>query len=174
MISGAVIGVACFVLFAILHLGLPHLGAAANRGVLSLKAAPICMVVIAALVVANVSVDAEFAPVGLGRAVVAIIWGELAFLGLLVLYMPFIYTLTHSLSVETLLLLDQCENGRLPEVRLSEIFAAPDFLYERLNSMVESSYLIVSGSRYRLTPRARALAAGFRWLKSSWRLGPGG
>ena len=174
MTFGAVTGVVCFAAFAIVHLRLPRVMTGLQRGALTFKLVPVFVAVIAIVITARAFAGLDGGSVATARLMVAVIWGEFAFLGLFVLYMPFIYTLSHSLSVETLLLLTSRDDGRIREEQLTQKFTSPAFLDARLTSMVESGYLAVKDSRYRLTRRGRTVARGFDWLKSLWRLGSGG
>ncbi len=167
MTAAAAIGVLCFALFAGLHLLSPRVTRGIERGPLALKLVPAFALLIAVVAAAG-------APPGVGGTITAVLWGELAFLGLVVLYMPLIYTLTHSLSVETLRLLASRPDGHVEEERLAATFTSPAFIEARLAGMAAGGYIAPAGSGYRLTRRGKAVARGFDWLKSLWLLGPGG
>ena len=47
-------------------------------------------------------------------------------------------------------------------------------LEERVATLLASGYLVATGQLFRLTPRGRALAQAFAFVKATWRLEPGG
>jgi len=92
---------------------------------------------------------------------------------LFVLYVPAVYTVLTSLSVQTLVMLRR-RGGALSATELYERFASRAILDERLATLAASGYLIADGERFRLTLRGRGLARAFAFVKASWKLGPGG
>ena len=92
---------------------------------------------------------------------------------LFVLYVPAVYVVVTSLSVQTLILL-RLNGGRLPEADLYRHFAGRSILEGRLATLAGSGYLASHGSCFRLTARGRALAKIFAFPKALWNLGPGG
>ena len=103
----------------------------------------------------------------------ALAMGLLASACLFVLYVPALYTILTSLSVETLMLLDS-NGGALPEAELYGRFAGQPLFESRLLTLTKSGYIEESGGRYRLLSRGRTVARPFAALKELWRLGPGG
>jgi len=92
---------------------------------------------------------------------------------LFVLYVPAVYTVLTSLSVQTMVMLRR-RGGSLSATELYERFAGRAILEERLATLLASGYLIQDGELFRLTPRGRAFARAFVFVKASWKLGPGG
>jgi hypothetical protein len=92
---------------------------------------------------------------------------------LFVLYVPAVYTVLTSLSVQTLVMLRRSA-GALPQAALYEHFAGRAIVDDRLATLAASGYLVAEGTRFRLTPHGRALASIFARLKNMWRLGAGG
>ena len=92
---------------------------------------------------------------------------------LFALYVPALYTVLTSLSVQTMLLL-RCRGGALPEAELYDRFASRKVMKERLATLLANGYVAPDGLSYRLTPRGRAIAKFFRSIKILWNLGPGG
>jgi len=90
-----------------------------------------------------------------------------------VLYVPLVFVISSSLSVDTLILLERA-GGRLPRVALYRRFAAAEAARRRLEIMRKSGLLTLEGGRYRLTPKAAALAQFFAEMKRLWNLQPGG
>ena len=92
---------------------------------------------------------------------------------LFALYVPALYTVLTSLSVQTMMLL-RCRGGALPEAELYDRFASRKIMEQRLATLLASGYVALDGPSYRLTPRGRAIAKVFRPIKILWNLGPGG
>src|SRR5262245_65080204 len=92
---------------------------------------------------------------------------------LFVLYVPAVYTILTSLSVQTLVMLRR-SGGALAATELYERFAGRGILRDRLATLVASGYMEADGERFRLTARGRAFARTFAFVKALWRLGPGG
>lgn len=91
-----------------------------------------------------------------------------------VLYMPFYYTIVTSLSIQTLIAIDEAPGHR----QALDALVTPE-LYDtiiagRLASMVQAGNLVRDGARYRATPKGQRTAGIFATLKALWRLGPGG
>jgi hypothetical protein len=105
--------------------------------------------------------------------VLALVTGGLAFACLFVLYVPFFYTLTTSLSVATLILLLR-NGGQLNEAELYGHFAGKPLAAGRLSALHDGGYIALVDGSYRATSRGRGIARFFSAIKSLLRLGPGG
>ena len=92
---------------------------------------------------------------------------------LFALYVPALYTVLTSLSVQTMMLLRR-RGGALPEAELYDRFASRKIMEQRLATLLASGYVAPDGPSYRLTPRGRVIAKLFRPIKILWNLGPGG
>lgn len=92
---------------------------------------------------------------------------------LFVTYVPAVYIILTSLSVQTMILLSRSE-GTLDEAKLYERFAGRAIVEGRLATLLASGYIVAEGTRYRLTSRGRAVAGSFAVIKDLWRLGAGG
>jgi hypothetical protein len=92
---------------------------------------------------------------------------------LFALYVPALYTMLTSLSVQTMMLLRR-RGGALAEAELYDRFAGRKIMQERLATLLANGYVAPDGPSYRLTPRGRAIAKFFRSIKILWNLGPGG
>jgi hypothetical protein len=92
---------------------------------------------------------------------------------LFALYVPALYTVLTSLSVQTMMLLRR-RGGALPEAELYDRFASRKIMEQRLATLLASGYVAPKGPYYQLTPRGRAIAKFFRPVKMFWNLGPGG
>ncbi|MFL5069461.1 MAG: hypothetical protein ACJ8D9_07710 [Xanthobacteraceae bacterium] len=92
---------------------------------------------------------------------------------LFVLYVPAVYTVLTSLSVQTLVMLRRA-GGALPEAELYAHFAGRGIVDGRLATLAASGYLVADDGRFRLTSRGRILATIFAFVKEFWKLGAGG
>jgi uncharacterized membrane protein YcgQ (UPF0703/DUF1980 family) len=91
---------------------------------------------------------------------------------LFALYIPALYAVLTSVSVETMMLLRR--GGMIQEADLYDRFAGRRIMEQRLATLLRSGYVAPDGSSYRLTPRGRTIAGIFNPLKALWNLGPGG
>jgi len=90
-----------------------------------------------------------------------------------ILYMPFYYTVSNSLSVQMLIRMEAAPDDLSVE-ELRQGFGMEELLAGRLAILVASGYLVQKGTRFAMTVKARMVAQSFRFMKSLWRLGPGG
>jgi len=107
------------------------------------------------------------------RAILAMLLALMTSACLFVLYVPAVYTVLTSLSVQTIVMLRR-RGGSLSAEELYERFAGRAILEERLATLVASGYLAREGGHLRLTARGRGLAGAFGLVKALWKLGPGG
>jgi len=105
---------------------------------------------------------------------VSIILGMLVYSCLYVLYMPFYYTISHSLSIQTLIRLITALHQKLPLQEVEEMFCSRQLLKRRLDGMCNNEFLSCESQKYRLTGRGRYVAIFFSSVKKFWRLGAGG
>ena len=110
---------------------------------------------------------------GMQAVILAAMMAVLTSACLLALYVPALYTVLTSLSVQTMMLLRR-RGGTLPEAELYNRFASRKIMEQRLATLLSSGYVTHDGPSYRLTPRGRAIAKFFRPVKILWNLGPGG
>jgi hypothetical protein len=110
---------------------------------------------------------------GVQAVVLAAMMAALTSTCLFALYVPALYTVLTSLSVQTMMLLRR-RGGALPEAELYDRFASRKIMEQRLATLLGSGYIATDGRSYRLTPRGRAIAKFFRRIKILWNLGPGG
>jgi hypothetical protein len=111
---------------------------------------------------------------GGAEGAIALVAGWLVLLCLFVLYMPFLFVIATSLSVQTMILVAGAPDGRLPRLRLQARFASPYLAAGRLETMKMNGYLTHTEQGYGLTRKGVLVARGFFGLKALWRLGPGG
>ncbi len=90
-----------------------------------------------------------------------------------VLYMPFVFVVSSSLSIDTIIMLEAA-GGSAPVSLLKSRFASADAVRRRFELMRENGMLYASGDRYALTPKSRRVAAFFAAMKRFWKLWPGG
>jgi hypothetical protein len=110
---------------------------------------------------------------GMQAIVLAVATAALISACLFALYVPALYTVLTSLSVQTMMLLRH-RGGALPEAELYDRFASRKIMEQRLATLLGNGYVAPDGPSYRLTPRGRAIAKFFRPIKILWNLGPGG
>jgi len=110
---------------------------------------------------------------GVQAVVLAAMMAALTSTCLFALYVPALYTVLTSLSVQTMMLLRR-RGGALPEAELYDRFASRKIMEQRLATLLGSGYIATDGPSYRLTPHGRAIAKFFRRIKILWNLGPGG
>jgi len=101
--------------------------------------------------------------------------GVLLLMCLFILYMPFFYTLTTSLSVEILSMLESAPRRRLPLAEVTHRFTSEVFVLDRLETMRANGYFTVTdASGYRLTARGERVARLLDNVKAALALGAGG
>ena len=110
---------------------------------------------------------------GMQAVILAATMAALTSACLFALYVPALYTVLTSLSVQTMMLLRR-RGGTLPEAELYDRFASRKIMEHRLATLLGSGYVALEGPSYRLTPRGRVIAKVFRIVKILWNLGPGG
>jgi hypothetical protein len=122
-------------------------------------------------VIGTVVTAIAFAPPG--SPVLSVVLALMTNACLFVVYVPAVYTVLTSLSVQTMVMM-RARGGTMPATELYERFAGRVIVNERLATLVASGYLAGEGQRFRLTSRGRALARAFAFVKAFWKLGPGG
>jgi hypothetical protein len=103
-----------------------------------------------------------------------VLYGSLLMGCLFVLYMPFYFTISTSLSVQTLICLREARDRALSTDALRQRFASNEIVAGRLSLMVANGYLAEHRGKYRVTSKGRRIARFFARLKAIWMLGPGG
>jgi hypothetical protein len=168
--SPALLGLAAaaawFLLFFFAHVGGLRAGFENARWLLSSYAA--CF--LGALVTAILLTAWDH---GMQAVILAATMAALTSACLFALYVPALYTVLTSLSVQTMMLLRR-RGGALSEAELYNRFASCKIMEQRLATLLGSGYVVHDGPSYRLTPRGRAIAKFFRSIKILWNLGPGG
>ncbi len=105
-------------------------------------------------------------------ALLAVVVAVLTSACLLALYIPALYTVLTSVSVETMIFLRA--RHLVAETELYDRFASRSIIEQRLATMRSNGYIIADGSSFRLTGRGRIVATIFANIKDFWNLGPGG
>lgn len=91
-----------------------------------------------------------------------------------ILYMPFYYTIVTSLSVQTIVLIHEAPDHRLPLGTVASPTVYDQIVRGRLASMVQAGNLTRHGLRYVATAKGQRIGRVFAALKDLWKLGPGG
>jgi hypothetical protein len=173
MILGALYGTSLFALFLLAQLILmrvlpPRLRLAWNK-----RCVVIALIVLSATVGPLLRLT-DVATLGSGGSLLGALWGDLTFLCLYVLYMPFYFIIMTSLSVETLVMLAQQADGTLPAAQLRARFASEAFAADRFETMVRSGLLEKTPDGYAVTNNGTRAVFPFLLVKAVWRLGTGG
>src|ERR1700741_2688687 len=100
--------------------------------------------------------------------------GILVYGGMLTLYLPFYYSIVASLSLQTIILLNEQANATLPIIGLRQRFSSRHFVAQRLETMTRNGFLVETKDGYCLTTKGRRVATTFLFFKRLWRLGAGG
>jgi len=157
---------AWFVVFVFVHIGSVRAGFENGRWLLISYAA--CFL---GTLVTAIAVTAWHH--GMPAVILAALMAALTSACLFALYVPALYTVFTSLSVQTMMLLRR-RGETLPESELYERFASCKIMEQRLATLLSSGYVTHDGPSYRLTPRGRAIAKFFKPVNILWNLGPGG
>jgi hypothetical protein len=173
MILGALYGMFWFVLFLSAQLILmralpPRLRLAWNK-----RCVMISLIAVSATIAPLLRLI-DVATLASGGWLLGALWGDLTFLGLYVLYMPFYFVVVTSLSVETLVMLAKQTDGTLPAAQLRARFASEAFVADRFDTMVRNSLLEKTPDGYSVTKKGRRAVRPFLLVKALWGLGAGG
>ena len=93
---------------------------------------------------------------------------------LYILYTPFYYTISHSVSIRTMRRLYEQDKNSTNLATISSPFTSREFLENRLYSMTKNNFLICDCLKYQLTSKGKKVAIVFSALKKIWKLGSGG
>jgi hypothetical protein len=172
LLVGSLLGAFWFSVFVLGHVGLFHLRFVHNRSraILSIFICAVVADVLSALVL----IAAAPGSANDGQPFAILMAGPLIMLCGFVLYMPLYYTITTSVSIQTLIAIEQAAGGGCDLSELKSARVYEQLLRGRLESMLAAGNLIRDGTAYRLTHKGRQIARIFGALKQLWRLGPGG
>ena len=93
---------------------------------------------------------------------------------LFILYMPFYYTVSSSVSVQTMVFIKEKGKGKSSTHELKNVFASSDVIRYKLESMANSHMIAYREGYYSLTRKGEMVARFFQFMKKIWRTGPGG
>lgn len=168
MLEAVVAGGVWFFVFLVMHIVWFHQVHVEKCFALIVKIAIVCVIAYLGTILA----------LGWGRGgdeiAIQVTYGLLVMGCLFIVYMPFYYTIVASLSIQTLIVLEETQgrSARIDELR--QKFASTGIVAGRLNIMITNGYLTERDGRYRVTSKGRMIAKFFGYLKELWRLGPGG
>ncbi len=103
----------------------------------------------------------------------ALVAGLLVMACCFILYTPFIFVISSSLSVDTIIMLSR-HGGTMRMDALYDQFVSTEAVNHRLRMMQGNGLLTYAAGRYFLTTKARRLALFFTRMKYLWKLWPGG
>jgi hypothetical protein len=173
LLIGALLGGLWFTLFVC-----AHVGTFASRPIRNRSAAILLLYGLACCgaVASAILVPADVLPglVPTSHRIVAVLAAALVMACAFILYMPFYYTITTSLSIQTLIVIDEAPGHRLPLDEVASPRVYDQIVRGRLESMVTAGNVTRQGDRYHATPKGQRVARCFDALKRLWRLGPGG
>lgn len=166
----AATAIGCFVAFIASHLGWAHASGSRRYGTIIGRCFVGC--VVAAIGVSTIA-QVYFVPSVLRAWVsvpaIAVFLMACAF----VLYMPFVFVVSSSLSIDSVLLL-QKNGGFMQRAALYDRFASRDAALRRFEIMRANGMVTGEDGRYRLTAKAARMARFFVCVKRLWKLWPGG
>jgi hypothetical protein len=169
MTQGIVSGASWFLVFLVIHILWLHWARVERCFDLIMKTFTGCLVGHLGTIVAL-----NWGLRSIDQLIVRMCYGSLVMGCLFIVYMPFYYTIVTSLSVQTLICLDEAAGGSLRISALQQRFASAAIVAGRLKTMVDSGYLTEEAGRYRVTSKGHGIAHFFAYLKEIWKLGPGG
>ena len=174
MLAGILLGAIWFLAFVVIHLGIFAARCVERRFALIVKVLGLCAgALVASCLIAMTAEPALGRAFANGTAVNAAA-GLMTMACLFVVYMPFLFAVGTSLSIQSLVLLSRAPDHHLPLRELRDEFVSKELVGGRLETMVLNGYLRRRGSSFVLTPKGRAVGRAFAFLKRLWRLGPGG
>jgi hypothetical protein len=169
MLQGIVSGAGWFTVFLVVHVVWFHVVQVKDCFKWIVKAMLLCVLAhIGTIFILEAGTKAG------GFVVLRSVYGILIMASLFILYMPFYYTIVASLSIQTLICLEEAPRKALSMTQLRERFASRDIVAGRLEIMASNGYLEPGPSGYRATSKARVMSSVFGFLKAAWKLGPGG
>ena len=169
MLQGILSGAGWFTVFLVVHIVWFHLVHVKDCFKWIVKTLPVSVLAhIGTIVILNWG--------ALSGEIIALrsVYGLLVMACLFILYMPFYYTIVASLSIQTLICLEEAPRNSLRIAELLQRFASRDIVAGRLEIMASNGYLEPASSGYCVTPKARVMSSFFGLLKAIWKLGPGG
>lgn len=173
MIIGTYIGLIVFILFLIIHLII--LSSIRFRFIGRIHLVNKCFflsIVVIFFIISTLHLTSIFSSYFF---MIPYIFAYLTFLCLYILYMPFLFTICTSLSVQSLIIISKnCPQ----EILISQInskFTSIDLVKMRLDLMAGNKFLkYENDDKYHLTFKGILFATCFGFLKRLWRLSPGG
>jgi len=172
-LAGLLSGSVWFVAFLVAHLLVFHRGGVGRRFSLILRLLGTAIVGHVVTTWLTVAVGGAPDPGG-GVSWLMLASGTLTVLSAWILYMPFYYVVDTSVSVRILIALRHAPGQTLPLSTLEAMFASVGILQGRLETMVTYGHVSRGGDRFSIARKGRVIARCYRFIKTAWRLGPGG
>ena len=165
MIIGILLGALWFAVFLVWHLAWFHLRPVKNRFRV-LSRTLVFSIDGLLLSAAAVAAWGGLPSVAQAPLPMVLLVGLATMSALFLLYGPFYYTVSASLSIMTLIAVERAPSHHLPVAALTADAVFEDMLYRRLESMADSGNLVRDGAGYRLTPKGRAVGRIFTTIKN--------
>lgn len=162
MIAGSISGTVWFLIFLVFKIGIFHSYRVASKSGMIIK------------LFLSAIAGCFFSSLISGRSMVEILIGIIVTVSLFILYMPFYYTISSSISIQTLVLLSKKDDLTYPISGLKNTFASREIIDYKLTSMENSGLLISNGRAYKVSTKGKFIALLFGLIKRLWKLGSGG
>lgn len=175
MLKGILLACGAFGAFLPLHLAIFHLRAPHRRfGSMVRLHASLALGLIVAYAVTPP--DVWVIPAGWAGAgwLIDLANGLLVHSLLFVGYSMFYFLVDRGFSARILIEIERAPGQALTPEEVAAIYSLDRVVARRLDEMVDIGSVIKEGDRYRMTARGRRQAQRFAFLKSFFRLGPGG
>ena len=175
MLKGILLACGAFGAFLPLHLAIFHLRAPHRRfGSMVRLHASLALGLVAAYAVTPP--DVWVIPAGWAGAgwLIDLANGLLVHSLLFVGYSMFYFLVDRGFSARILIEIERAPGQALTPEEVAAIYSLDRVVARRLDEMVDIGSVIKEGDRYRMTARGRRQAQRFAFLKSFFRLGPGG
>jgi hypothetical protein len=166
----AATAVLCFAAFIVTHLSWAHASGSRRYGTIIIRCFIGCLV--AAIVLSTVA-QGHLVPSAAREWLLVPAMAVFLLACAFILYMPFVFVISSSLSIDTLLLM-QRNGGAMSRAALYDRFASTEAAGRRFEIMRGNGMVSAQDGHYRLTAKAARTAHFFAGVKHLWKLWPGG
>ena len=170
MLEGILIALFCFILFLLIHVVIFH-----NRQVKK-RFNTLVMIFLSLfpIYVLIYSLTSDFLTNFTSSALVSFLNGILIYILLFFGYGHFYFLVDRSISVRTMVELENSRERKLTYEQLKEVYSPDNLLLRRVGEMLNGKYIIENSGCYKTTRKGRYQARLCKFLKEYLQLGPGG
>ena len=170
MLEGILIALFCFILFLLIHVVIFH-----NRQVKK-RFNTLVMIFLSLfpIYVLIYSLTSDFLTNFTSSALVSFLNGILIYILLFFGYGHFYFLVDRSISVRTMVELENSRERKLTYEQLKEVYSPDNLLLRRVGEMLNGKYIIENSGCYKTTRKGRYQARLCKLLKEYLQLGPGG